>query len=420
LTSPKVIFKCKFYRTLENSNLKNSSSQKYINGMFNYFSDIEKRTINMFDYYTGKINHPTTNNLILENGKYATTEEIEKRKTDYLKYLEKSNLWLGIISFDNNYIDENIDLKTLEKKLATEVIPKFLKKCGFKDIKKMSYQLALHTNTDNYHFHISFIEKEKNFETSSKGIQHRRIGKLSSSEINFMKNEIIHTIERHREFTPLVISANKELEELKKFFKPSEKNFILKNTEDLILENNILELGKLLYEQRLNKNQKIKFNSLKNKEIISLTHNIKNYIFKNQNSSLFKQEELLNKTLVKINEYFYNLTENKKVKKQNFKSEYVTNKQKYLNNYIYNVIVNHALYKYSKITKNEIIQEAVLKTYNNCNIKNRYYILLNYLQTNNLITKNELERNLKNINYEMNIAANEFNKLFNYEIENNY
>ena len=56
--------------------------------MFEYFSDEEKRAINLFDYYTGKINKKENVNLVLEDGKYATEEEIEKRKKQYRKYIQ--------------------------------------------------------------------------------------------------------------------------------------------------------------------------------------------------------------------------------------------------------------------------------------------------------------------------------------------
>ena len=61
-------------------------------------------------------------------------------------------------SSNNDYINENIEIHKLEQLMVKEVIPMFLKKCGYKDINKMSYQLSLHTDTDNLHFHFSFIE----------------------------------------------------------------------------------------------------------------------------------------------------------------------------------------------------------------------------------------------------------------------
>ena len=121
------------------------------------------------------------------------------------------------LSYGNNneiyritFIDNNIELSNLEKKIVKEVLPKFFKYCGFVDIKKMSYQIAMHTNTKHYHFHFSFIEKQPNYKCSDGKIRYRRKGSLSNKEIKFLKNEIIHVIDRHREFTPLVISSNQK------------------------------------------------------------------------------------------------------------------------------------------------------------------------------------------------------------------
>ena len=68
-------------------------------------SNEEKRVMNLFDYYTGKINKKDTMNLVIENGSYITKEEIELRKKRFVKYAEKSNLWQGVISFNNDYLN---------------------------------------------------------------------------------------------------------------------------------------------------------------------------------------------------------------------------------------------------------------------------------------------------------------------------
>src|SRR5574344_277318 len=61
--------------------------------------------------------------------------------------------------------------------------------------------------------------------------------------------------------------TNKDIEEIKKYFKPGEKNFLLHNKEDLVLEANILKLGELLYLKRNEKKGRIKYNSINNKEL---------------------------------------------------------------------------------------------------------------------------------------------------------
>lgn len=44
--------------------------------------------MNLFDYYTGKINKKDTMNLVIENGSYTTKEEIELRKKRFVKLLK--------------------------------------------------------------------------------------------------------------------------------------------------------------------------------------------------------------------------------------------------------------------------------------------------------------------------------------------
>ena len=58
-----------------------AAAKNMIGGMYNYFSNVKKRAMDMFDYFEGKINKAETVNLVLENGKYATQEEIDHVKS---------------------------------------------------------------------------------------------------------------------------------------------------------------------------------------------------------------------------------------------------------------------------------------------------------------------------------------------------
>ena len=86
--TPKVIFRCNFKFAMDHPDrpftYTEVSARNMIGGMYNYFSNVKKRAMNMFDYFEGKINKVETANLVLENGKYATVEEIEKRKKSYI------------------------------------------------------------------------------------------------------------------------------------------------------------------------------------------------------------------------------------------------------------------------------------------------------------------------------------------------
>lgn len=186
--SPNVVFKSKYCLALNCRDNKNNSSNykndrlKDVDDMVDYFSNEKKKTVGMFEYYMGHTRDENYN-LILENGNYANKKDIVKIKNDYKKYIENSNLWKGILSFKREYLDENIDIKTLEQKMAKEIMPQFLKYCGFKDIKNMSYVFSIHTNRKHQpHIHFAFIEKKPNYSYCDKNINYRRKGKISLDE----------------------------------------------------------------------------------------------------------------------------------------------------------------------------------------------------------------------------------------------
>ena len=427
--SPKVIFNSIFTLAFNNpdSKYKNrDKSIKRVKDMYDYYTNEEKRAMSMYDYYTGKLTKEKTMNLVIENGKFASESEVEKRKKLSVKYLENSNLWQGVLSFNNDYINKNIDIHKLEQELATNILPKFFKKCGFKNPKKMFYQLALHTDTDNLHFHFSFMEKQPNYIYSKNKVGYRRIGELSQIEIDFLKNQVIHTIEKEKIYTPLLKETNKDIEELKKYFNPNEKNYLLKNKKDLLYEEKILRLGQLIYNERIGKDSKIKYGSIRNKEIINLTREIKNYLFSNSNSSFKLEYANFKESLNKINSYFYKINEDNNIKSIKVDTSLTDYKNKYIDNYIYNAIVNYANYNYKneviknkKIKENDIIQEIILKHYLKNKQQTRKDILENYLSNNNpgqkFKNKAEIEQAIRNINDEMEEAQKEFSKLFQNE-----
>lgn len=429
--SPKVIFNSIFTLALNNHDSKyknHSKSIKRVQKMYDYYTDEEKRAMSMYDYYTGKLTKENTMNLIKEDGTFATSKEVEKRKKLAVKYLENSNLWQGVLSFNNDYINENIDIHKLEKELATNILPKFFKRCGFKDTNKMFYQLALHTDTDNLHFHFSFMEKEPNYIYHKNKIGYRRSGELSQNEIDFLKSQVVHTIEKEKIYTPLLKETNKEIEELKKYFSPKEKNYLLRDKKDLFLEEKILRLGQLLYKERYDNDSKIKYGSIKSKEIINLTKDIKNYLFSKNNDNFKLEYENFKESLNKINNYFYKINEDNNIKNIVVDTTLIDSKNKYMNNYIYNAIVKYANYNYKKETKNitkikenDIIQEMILKHYLNNKKQTRKDILKTYFTNTSskqkFKNKQEIENAIRNINDEMDEAQKEFSKLF---ISNDY
>ena len=425
--SPKVIFNSIFTLALNNPDSKyknHSKSIKRVQKMYDYYTNEEKRAMSMYDYYTGKLTKEDTMNLVIEDGTFATEKEVEKRKKLAVKYLDNSNLWQGVLSFNNDYLNENIDIHKLEKELATNILPKFFRKCGFKDTNKMFYQLALHTDTDNLHFHFSFMEKEPNYIYHKNKIGYRRSGELSQNEIDFLKSQVVHTIEKEKIYTPLLKETNKEIEELKKYFSPKEKNYLLRDKKDLILEEKILRLGQLLYKERYDNDSKIKYGSIKDKEIINLTKDIKNYLFSKNNDNFKLEYNNFKESLNKINNYFYKINEDNNIKDIVVDTTLTDSKNKYIDNYIYNAIVNYANYNYkkeskniTKIKENDIIQEIILKHYLDNKKQTRKNILKTYFTNTNsnqkFRNKQEIENAIKSINDEMDEAQKEFSKLFN-------
>lgn len=446
--SPKVVFKSKYCLALNSRDNKNNSSNykedrlKDVDDMVDYFSNEKKKTVGMFEYYMGHTRKENYN-LILEDGSNATKKDIARIKTEYKKYIENSNLWKGILSFKREYLDENIDIKTLEQKIAKEVMPQFLKYCGFKDIKNMSYVFSIHTNRKHQpHIHFAFIEKKPNFICANNKLGYRRKGKISIDEQNYLKRLVELAIEREKYYTPLLKKTNEDIDYLKSYFNPKERNFTLRNVNEIYIEEDILKLGELIKQYREQTHQtskKVKYNSIKNnelgKEIKSLTKEIKKYLFNDDTSILYASRKDINKDLENLNNYFDELNKNNNIEELTSDNSIVNKKEEYIDNYIYNSIVNHSLYKYEhismivknknnidKITIDDLIQEVAYQNSkrNKYNDKQRRKLVLdNYFKGNSSISKfpskHQMEKALKNINYEMEKASQEFSKLFNYD-----
>lgn len=421
--TPKVVVMNMYTPSYKNLNQTYSSKEAVYDStmnMFDYYSDNKKKAFFMLDYFSGKFGKEKEMNIMFENGEYATKDEIEYRKKQYAKYIENSNINKLVISFSEGYLEESVNIKDFEKSLAKHIIPMFLKKCGYADIKNMSYQFSLHTDQDNLHFHLSFAEKKPNYKSYGKELKYRHAGKLTQKELGFLKNEIEHYIEKERVFTPLLIKTNNELDNLKKYFNPKDKNFMLRNKDDILLEDKIIRLGELLSNNRSYTNQRIKYNSIKYKEIRQLTNEIKKQIF--SKDSNFKEEyKEFKKTLKKINQYFIFVSQSNNI--DIVDDSLVKNKNKYFDNYVMNAIVNHAYYKnqHKNITENDIIREMIYKQYKKSKYDSKYDIVLNYLsnlsKSNQFKNKYEIKQAVKSINAELEDAQKEFEKMFSNDSE---
>ena len=427
MASPKVIFNSRFTHAFNRREAGYTAKQiegikKKIARKFDYYSNEKKRVMNLFEYYTGNLTKTEKMNLVIEDGSYASKEEIEKRKKRFIKYAEKSNLWQGVISFNNDYLTQNITLRELEVEMVKNILPRFFKKMGFKDVNKMAYNLSFHTDTDNLHIHFSFIEKKPNYICSNNKISYRRKGELTQEEIDFMKNEVVLAVERKHYLNPMITITNEEIDKLKSYFNPKEKNFILYDKNDLLLEDKILRLGKLLYEDRNSSSKRIKYNSIRNEEIKNLTKEIKQYILVS-NSEVYDDYLTFKNCLSNINDYLYKVNVDNNVSNIKIDTLLADNKKRYIDNYVLNAIVNHADYfyktkskKYGCLSEDDLLREIIIREFKKNKNMTRYDVLNNYLantvKTQKYRNKYQIINAIKNINSEMEDAQKEFSKLF--------
>ena len=404
--------------------LCSKNSDKYISNMLDYYSDEKKKTINLIDYFTGKINKKESINLVLENGKYATKEELIKRKQNIDRYINNSNLWQIVLSPPKKLVNKNISWEALEQKLAKNILPKFFKRMGFSNVDNLMYEFSLHTNTSNPHFHIAFMEKKANYIDSNGKLSYRKKGKIPQEAINYLKNELIFEIEREGKFRPYAIEINKSIDKFKSYFDKNSKNFLLTNNDNLMLETKILTLGKMLYERETDHDRRIKYNSIKEDEIKLMTKEIKDELFKNKKEIQISKSEF-NDSIRNMSNYIKYTAERNNIKKEEIDLFYIKNKETYLNNYILNSIVNASKYKYKngidkiKINSNDIIQSIILLNYKNNLEYKKEDILNTYFKEDNNYKKYKLINNcnvaIKNIKIKMDEAIKEFEKLFNKE-----
>ena len=169
----------------------------------------------------------------------------------------------------------------------------------------------------------------------------------------------------------------------------------------------------MLYKERNGKNTRIKYNSINNKEIQQLTNKIKKYIFSKRNPELNSKYHDFKLSIRELNIYFKNISESNNLKEYDF--NYSKKKAEYLDNYVFNTIVNHALKEYkSSIHENDLIKEVVYSNYKK-EKTNKYNILKNYLSLNTsmkYINRYRINQAVLRINRELEEAEREFSKLF--------
>lgn len=135
---------------------------------------------------------------------------------------------------------------------------------------------------------------------------------------------------------------------------------------------------------------KIKYGSIKNKEIQELTKNIKKYIFSKSNNFNLEYGNF-KKSLKDINAYFYKINKDNNIKKIEVDTTLTDYKKE--------------TSKIKNIKENDVIQSIILKTYLNNKKQTRKDILRNYLSNSNpkqkFKNKQNIEQAIRNINDEI-------------------
>lgn len=185
---------------------------------------------------------------------------------------------------------------------------------------------------------------------------------------------------------------DQDIQDIKNQLKAQDKNLLLENAKYFRLEEKILELGKLLEEERkknsANGMAKIKYNSIKNPTIKKLTTEIYDTLFSN---TLFGNELLtdFNASLKEFKEYIELCNSEVELETTEEDFKLGLKKKQELENYFLNQIANDSLFEYKKSFKAEklrkhLLQEMIYKNWNETKIKDKKHILINYVQRKNM------------------------------------
>lgn len=419
--------------------------KQYILGFYDYSRDESKSHSSMFGYYMGE---KKSDDIMIQNkmrreemamlkdGTFIKDDMVEDMKKEWSNYLDNSNTQLAVLSLYQDYVDENINIKDLQKEVATSLLPKLFNYCGYENPKEnLEWIVSLHSDRENnYHFHIAWVEKNKSYRYANNKLGFKRKLKLTENENNFMKRQVSLAIERSKLYRPALIKINEDIEHLQKYFNPKDQNFTLKNINDLDLEEEIVRLGYLLSEIRNTDKKYIKYNSLPRNEvgneIRTLTNDIKKKIFLSSNDIQLSKDEI-NKSIENLNDIFLDIDKRNNISSVGFESAFdnkmIKDKLEKSDNYILNAIVNHALYNYDyrkgksikktdKITLNDVINETAIIIYRNGENKKFYKnrkafrlkLLENYFIYGGYKNHDKLSNALRRLSKDSDKAAEEF------------
>ncbi|MCP3763740.1 relaxase MobL [Domibacillus sp. A3M-37] len=215
---PAVVIKSKF--------ILSSGSKSNFNNYLNYMDrkNTQSNENDFQNYQDYMSNEEKSTGLFTSSNDKLNAEEKEDLKSLFEQSQQKGSiLWQDVISFDNEWLQENGVLKNgfmdeqKMKQATRNAVNEMIKKEGLSD--SAIWSAAIHYNTDNIHVHVATVQT-KNF---------RERGKRKQKSIDSMKSKVASSI----------LDRSKENEKLNEFIR--EKVVKTKRDDDLLsLKNRVV------------------------------------------------------------------------------------------------------------------------------------------------------------------------------------
>ncbi|WNS78825.1 MobP2 family relaxase [Domibacillus sp. DTU_2020_1001157_1_SI_ALB_TIR_016] len=215
---PAVVIKSKFILA--------SGSKNNFNNYLNYMDrkNTHSNENDFQNYQDYMSNEEKSTGLFTSSNDKLSEKEKEDLKSLFEQSQQKGSiLWQDVISFDNEWLQENGVLKNgfmdeqKMKQATRNAVNEMIKKEGLSD--SAIWSAAIHYNTDNIHVHVATVQT-KNF---------RDRGKRKQKSIDSMKSKVASTI----------LDRSKENEKLNEFIR--EKVVKTKRDDDLLsLKNRVV------------------------------------------------------------------------------------------------------------------------------------------------------------------------------------
>ncbi|MEK4306880.1 MULTISPECIES: MobP2 family relaxase [Oceanobacillus] len=220
-----VIIKSKFI-------VSNNSDKKSFNEYINYIDREEaKNKIEFADYNNYMDDEMKTSSLFTEDDDSVSEQKKEEIKKAFKKAQDKGSvLWQDVVSFDNDWLEEN----GVYNKKTKYVDDKKLKDITRKSMKEMLdknhidnnaiWSGAIHHNTDNIHIHIATVELSPNNYRGK-----RKLKSLEKVKSNFI-NKIMDRSKEHENINSIIrkdiVHSKKENQTFNMFNRTFKKDFL--------------------------------------------------------------------------------------------------------------------------------------------------------------------------------------------------